>query len=122
MNPLTTLLDQLQKLLNEHASAAVLRDHVALLRDQITIQEKTLEALKSENAEIKGRLAKYESQPGETCPMCRKPTLALASSKPNAIFGNTGLNDYSFTCSACGFTDEISEDSAGRAWLKMRGH
>lgn len=94
----------------------------AVQDEKIKQLENRLAELENENSELKERLTKYESQPGEKCPKCLKPTLLLESSKPNEIFGNTGLSDYHFSCSACGFTDEISEESAGRAWQTMRGH
>lgn len=94
----------------------------AIQDEKIKQHEKRLTELEAENKELKERLSKYESQSGEKCPMCRKPTLSLTSSKPNQIFGETGLSDYQFSCPECGFSDVVSEDSAGRAWQKMRGH
>lgn len=36
------ILDQLEKLINEHGSAPILRDHVALLKEQVLLLEKRL--------------------------------------------------------------------------------
>ncbi len=94
----------------------------AVQDEKIKQQEKRLIELEAENKELKERLDKYESNPGELCPMCRKPSFALSSNKPNADLGNLGLTDYSFSCGACGFTDTISAQSAGKAWQKARGH
>ena len=75
----------------------------AVQQEVIREQEKRLETLESENLSLKTRLALYESGTSEKCPACRKPTFNLVSNKPNSIFGQTGLNDYCFTCSVCGF-------------------
>jgi len=40
LNPITALSEQLQKLINEHGSAAILRDHLALFKDQLVVFEK----------------------------------------------------------------------------------
>ncbi len=50
MNPITALSEQLQKLINEHGSAAILRDHLALFKDQVVALEKELVVLTKKNA------------------------------------------------------------------------
>jgi vacuolar-type H+-ATPase subunit E/Vma4 len=40
LNPITALSEQLQKLINEHGSADILRDHLALFKDQVMLMEK----------------------------------------------------------------------------------
>lgn len=59
-NPLTALSEQLQKLITEHGSAAILRDHLSLFKDQVASLEKKAAALEqkvalleAENAELK---------------------------------------------------------------------
>jgi hypothetical protein len=47
------LLDDIEKLINEHGSASILRDHVALLREQMTALEKENVALKTQIKELK---------------------------------------------------------------------
>ena len=47
------LSDQLQKLITEHGSAAILRDHLALFKDQLTMADKKISMLESENAILK---------------------------------------------------------------------
>jgi hypothetical protein len=116
------LLNLFDKLIVEHGSAAVKGDHIALLREQLQTTEKQLEKLETENKELKERLLKYEEQSGEKCPKCRKPSFSLTSSKPDRDFGDMGLSNYLFSCSDCGFTDEISAESAGKAWRTARGH
>ena len=94
----------------------------AVQDEKIKQLEKHLVSLETENSELKDRLARYEEQPGEKCPACRKPTFTLTSSKPNADLGDLGLTDYLFTCSSCNFSDGVTADSAGKAWKKTRGH
>lgn len=53
LNPITALSEQLQKLINEHGSAAILRDHLALFKDQVVILEKKAALLVSENTILK---------------------------------------------------------------------
>lgn len=64
LNPITALSEQLQKLINEHGSAAILRDHLALFKDQVALLEKKNIEFTTENAalmsEIHGLQSKIE--------------------------------------------------------------
>jgi len=62
LNPITALSDQLQKLINEHGSAAILRDHLALFKDQVLLLEKKATLSESENAVLKRKLEDSESK------------------------------------------------------------
>ncbi|MBP7766587.1 MAG: hypothetical protein KA113_15475 [Syntrophaceae bacterium] len=61
------LLDDIEKLINEHGSASILRDHVALLREQIaalerentTLKQKAID-LTSENKILKSKISEFE--------------------------------------------------------------
>ena len=46
LNPIVALSEQLQKLINEHGSASILRDHLALFKDQIILLEKEISSLR----------------------------------------------------------------------------
>lgn len=46
INPLVSLLDKAQELVKEHGSASILRDHLALVKDQVLIREKEVVSLK----------------------------------------------------------------------------
>jgi protein-arginine kinase activator protein McsA len=52
LNPITALSEQLQKLINEHGSAAILRDHLALFKDQVLLLEKENTRLITENVDL----------------------------------------------------------------------
>lgn len=76
INPLVSLLDKAQELIKEHGSASILRDHLALVKEQVMIREKEVVSLKeglklleeernSLNHRIKAleeRLKQYESK------------------------------------------------------------
>lgn len=50
LNPITALSEQLQKLITEHGSAAILREHLALFKDQVVVLEKQSVALEKKIA------------------------------------------------------------------------
>lgn len=61
LNPITALSEQLQKLINEHGSAAILRDHLALFKDQVLLLEKENLRLSNETGTYKINEEKYNS-------------------------------------------------------------
>ncbi len=62
LNPITALSDQLQKLITEHGSAAILREHLALFKDQVIDLEKKLTISESESAVLKTENEKLKSE------------------------------------------------------------
>lgn len=85
LNPIVALSEQLQKLINERGSSAILRDHLALFKDQVLLLEKEnlrlvnecgtykinneklnsdIEHLQQENEELRSKIQRYE-QPTE---------------------------------------------------------
>lgn len=56
MNPFRPLLDSIEKLISEHGSASILRDHVNLLREQFTVLEKQNFSLQDENSTLKKKI------------------------------------------------------------------
>jgi predicted Rossmann fold nucleotide-binding protein DprA/Smf involved in DNA uptake len=68
------ILDQIEKLINEHGSSTILRDHLALFKDQVVLLEKENNNLKSkitilktknaeltkENQELREKVQEYE--------------------------------------------------------------
>jgi hypothetical protein len=62
LNPITALSEQLQKLINEHGSAAILRDHLALFKDQVVLLEKDNTKLAAENDILKRKIEESESK------------------------------------------------------------
>lgn len=62
LNPITALSDQLQKLINERGSAAILRDHLALFKDKIILLEQKASLLEKEQAVLKTENEKLKSE------------------------------------------------------------
>ncbi len=62
INPITALSEQLQKLITEHGSAIILRDHLALFKDKLIMSEKEFSALTIENVKLKDKIETLESQ------------------------------------------------------------
>lgn len=58
MNPLNII----EKWINEHGSAAILRDHVALLKEQIAASDRKQSVLETENATLKKTNAELKSE------------------------------------------------------------
>ena len=56
------LLDLIERAINEHGSASVLRERLLLIREQADALEKQVTQLQQENSRIKAQIAKYESQ------------------------------------------------------------
>ena len=71
MNPISII----EKWISEHGSAAVLRDHIALLKEQMAIQQKEIARLKAENAVLKKKNKKL----GIKCAKLEKKTATLAN-------------------------------------------
>ena len=111
------LFSDLQTLITEHGSAAILRERIALLADQAKALEKQVEDLKTENAELKknnGELqrklsaktlpdefiehrgALFKRKPDGSyhlavyCPHCRKSTSAMVDEFPYACTDKCG--------------------------------
>ena len=49
------IFDQIEKLINEHGSSSVLRDHLAFLKEQFALLEKENALLKEENKVFKSQ-------------------------------------------------------------------
>jgi hypothetical protein len=58
LNPVVALSEQFQKLINEHGSAAILRDNLAFFKTQIEALEKQIKKLEEENTKLIKQLAK----------------------------------------------------------------
>jgi septal ring factor EnvC (AmiA/AmiB activator) len=56
------ILDQIEKLINEHGSATVLRERLALAKDQFSILEKEIVNLRSENAVLTSKVETLQAE------------------------------------------------------------
>ena len=116
MNPINDVLQALDKLIVEHGSAAIHKEHIQLLRDQLavnaqkikelTFQTENLERLlnecKSQNDNLKGQLKKA----GDICPYCRHATgeLEKIGPSPTPDLASIGVRAGYYKCSNCGKT------------------
>jgi hypothetical protein len=55
VNPLKALIDTFEKLITEHGSATILRDHIGLLKQQAAALEKQNSSLEAENATLRAQ-------------------------------------------------------------------
>lgn len=74
--------DSIERWITEHGSAAILRQHLELLKEQMAAKDAKIRELEArqKNIEVerdgyKAIADKYEGQqPGDTCLFCRRPT------------------------------------------------
>ncbi len=64
LNPITALLERLEKLVIEHGSAAIQEKHIAFLREELMILDKKFLVLESENKILKteNEALKFQNQ------------------------------------------------------------
>ena len=62
LNPITALLQHLEKLITEHGSSAILRDHLGLLREQFALSEKKVSSLENNVSELEMKLLALEKE------------------------------------------------------------
>ncbi len=126
------LLDGIEKLINEHGSAVILKERISLANDKysmleeknstlnqkIEILETENQKLKTENQTFKLNLQQAEqkrrqleeqiskihnSNPeGYVCDHCASTSLTRTGSRPDPMFGDMGVKQKLFICDACG--------------------
>lgn len=112
------LLEGIDKLITEHGSAAILRERIALARDQYAALEaraadlqKENQHLNSVNTELQARIRALEQQlsdartanaSGKTCDHCGSARLKRIGNRPDPTFGDMGVKQGVFSCSDCG--------------------
>jgi regulator of replication initiation timing len=109
-------LDSIEKLINEHGSATILRERIALAKDQYAALEKKVmdlqlenERLKSDNSKLQEQMRNLEkkiphnSNPrGYVCDHCGSPNLKRIGNRSDPMFGDLGIKQAIFSCTACG--------------------
>ena len=115
------LLDGLEKLINEHGSAAILKERIALAEDQHSAIEKKVIELQSENERLRLYLEKaqvqiqqlqerinsheilqlkfgvyWDKEGNPHCPKCKTPTTNIAW----ATYTNRQVHGLKCSCSA----------------------
>lgn len=112
------LLEGMEKLITEHGSAAILRERIALAREQYAALEsrvvslqKDNEQLNSANASLHARLRALERQlsdahsvdaSGHACDHCGSIKLKRTGNRPDPTFGDLGVKQAVFSCMDCG--------------------
>jgi hypothetical protein len=99
--------DTIEKLITEHGSAAILREHIQLLKSQMLQKDVQIEdqarLLKEKDAVI-GQL--QTQKPADACPFCRRFTGELIDIKPctNGQLARVGFTQHYYKCSnpSCG--------------------
>lgn len=56
------LLDLIEKAINEHGSAAIMKERLELIREQVQAREKQIANLEDENTALRRRVAQLEGQ------------------------------------------------------------
>jgi hypothetical protein len=96
--------DSIEKLISEHGSAAILRDHIALLKSQMAAKDAEIDTLTVENENLKVLLEQKNTQTnnlekrGDACPYCQQPTGKLLDIRPARKFGRLGVKTYYYQC------------------------
>lgn len=103
------LFDGIEKLINEHGSAAILRERIQLANDQYAALEQKAAALQmqvkqlqAENVQLSQQLQQATRYTGnEFCDHCGGQNLKRAGARPNPTFGRAGVKDTIFECLDC---------------------
>ena len=111
------LFEAFEKLINEHGSAAILREHLSLVKSQYAALESECKNLQAQydqarlnNAQLsenigvlKRELQKYEAAGARiSCDHCGSHRLKRAGNRPDPMFGEVGIKQAIFTCLDCG--------------------
>jgi len=102
----------LEKLINEHGSATILRERINLAAQQYAALEKEnvslkqrISRLEAENAQLKHRatrLASAGNPAGYVCDHCGSPDLKRIGNREDPTFGVLGVKQAVFSCNSCG--------------------
>lgn len=120
------LLDHLEKLINEHGSSTILKEHLALVKAQHTALERQNNDLKTENNSLKSEIEQtrisLESlqhqidslqsgiHSGYVCDHCGSPKLNRVGNRPDPTFGDLGIKQAVFSCLSCGKESAFTQD------------
>lgn len=119
------IIDLIEKLINEHGSAAILRERLLFLKDQCVALENELlvcrndiastmkkvselesenHNLKLENSALKEQLQYFHSSNPQnySCENCGSNKLKRTGSRPHETHGILGVKEAKYTCNDCG--------------------
>lgn len=75
---------------------------------QVSVLPARVEQLEARIASLEAQLA---GKPGALCPMCNATGFARTASKPDPVFGATGLMLDSYRCPDCGHAEDRPRDT-----------
>lgn len=117
-------LAEIERLITEHGSAAILRERLALAAEQYSALEKKVvelqaenDRLKSENSKLQEQVRNLNSTPdqnsnpdGYVCDHCGSSNLKRTGSRPDPVFGRLGAKQAIFSCQSCGKESSFLQD------------
>lgn len=118
------VLAEIERLITEHGSAAILRERLALAAEQYAALEKKIielqaenERLNSENSKLQEQVRNLASSPaqnsnpdGYVCDHCGSSNLKRTGSRPDRTFGALGAKQAVFRCNECGGESSFLQD------------
>jgi DNA-directed RNA polymerase subunit RPC12/RpoP len=112
------MLQLFEKLINEHGSSVILKERLTILKDEYAQIEKSKSELQSKNDALQSKLnhaqIHIQTLEGElaslktgifakyVCDHCGNPNLKRTGSRPDPTFGDLGIKQLLFQCTACG--------------------
>jgi len=106
---MVTLLELIDKLIREHGSASILKDHLELVREKAKNEiaelerkhARVVEKLHDENSRLEAKLAELEQ--AERCPFCGKTAVENLHVVPheNPDFAEIGQKQMLCKCANC---------------------
>ena len=125
-----SLINPIERLITEHGSAAVLREHIGLIKAKLTEQESRCVDLQDKNerlhadlCEAQDRARKLEKElqtlksgqaDGVVCDTCGSASVKRTGSRPDPTFGKLGVKQGLFTCVDCGHVTSVMLENSGR--------
>lgn len=118
------IFQDIERLITEHGSAAILRERLTLAAEQYAALEKKVdelqaenERLESENSKLQEQVRNFKSSPaqnsnpdGYVCDHCGSSNLKRTGSRPDPIFGDLGAKQAVFRCQECGGESSFLQD------------
>jgi len=97
------LLEKFEKLINEHGSSVILREHLALVKAEQAALERKCKQLETENSQLRSRLAEFEKNAEiHFCDHCASPNTTYAGRRKSPTpFGDMGLMEAIYRCNDC---------------------
>ena len=126
MSLIDNLLNPLERLITEHGSAAILREHIALIKTQLAQYEAGQIELLAKNERLEAELRNAEDRArkaesalkklqagqhsGICCDSCGSTNVRRTGSRPDPMFHDVGIKQGLFTCGECGHVSAYTID------------